>query len=122
MQGSGYILETLKSSLLFNFHTGNAVLDTFVTGIIICVSTYLMTLASKLQDVDFREWFGVMFGRSDGYNEITISGKKMKRLILPSTKKTRKRTRLETRIQLHQINPKKGRILHIIYLRTKIRS
>ena len=77
MQGSGYILETLKSSLLFNFHTGNAVLDTFVTGIIICVSTYLMTLASKLQDVDFREWFGLMFGRSDGYNEITISGKKM---------------------------------------------
>jgi hypothetical protein len=77
MQGSGYILETLKSSLLFNFHTGNAVLDTFVTGIIICVSTYLMTLASKLQDVDFREWFGLMFGQSDGYNEITISGKKM---------------------------------------------
>ena len=77
MQGSGYILETLKSSLLFNFHTGNAVLDTFVTGIIICVSTYLMTLASKLQDVDFREWFGLMFGTSDGYNEITISGKKM---------------------------------------------
>jgi chaperone BCS1 len=36
-----------------------------------------MTLASKLQDVDFREWLGLMFGTSDGYNEITISGKKM---------------------------------------------
>ena len=77
MQGGSYILETLKSSLLFNFHTGNAVMDTFVTGLIICLSTYLMSLASKLQEVDFREWVGFLLGSSDSYNEITIAGKKM---------------------------------------------
>ena len=78
MSSSGtYILETLKSSLLFNFHTGNAVFDTFVTGIIICLSTYLMSLTSKLQEFDFRKWFEYCRGNTDPYNEITISGKKM---------------------------------------------
>ena len=77
MSGSGYILETLKSSLLFNFHTGNAVFDTFITGIIICLSTYLMSLASKIQEFEFREWFGLLMGNAESYNEITISGKKM---------------------------------------------
>jgi len=77
MSGSGYILETLKSSLLFNFHTGNAIFDTFITGIIICLSTYLMSLASKIQEFEFREWFGLLMGNAESYNEITISGKKM---------------------------------------------
>ena len=61
---SSYLLETLKSSLLFNFHTGNAVMDTFVTGLIICLSTYLMSLASKLQEVDFREWITFFLGKA----------------------------------------------------------
>jgi DNA replication protein DnaC len=77
MQSGDYILETLKSSLLFNFHTGNAVFDTFVTGLIICLSTYLMSFVTKLQDFDFKEWFGFLLGNTDPYNEITISGKKM---------------------------------------------
>ena len=77
MSSGTYILETLKSSLLFNFHTGNAVFDTFVTGIIICLSTYLMSLTGKLQEFDFREWFEYLRGNTDAYNEITISGKKM---------------------------------------------
>lgn len=77
MSSGGYILETLKSSLLFNFHTGNAVFDTFVTGFIICISTYLMSVASKLQDIEFKEWFSYLLGNADNYNEIIISGKKM---------------------------------------------
>lgn len=76
MQGGDYIMETLKSSLLFNFHTGNIVLDTFVTGFIICLSTYLMSMASKLQDIDIRGWFSFLF-ESGSFNEITICGKKM---------------------------------------------
>ena len=77
MESGDYILQTLKSSLLFNFHTGNAVFDTFVTGLIICLSTYLMSFAAKLQDFEFREWFTFLLGDTDPYNEITISGKKM---------------------------------------------
>jgi len=76
MQGGDYMLETLKSSLLFSFHTGNVVVDTFVTGFIICVSTYLVSLVSKFQDVDFRGWLNCIFGESHTFNEITISGKK----------------------------------------------
>ena len=77
MEGAGYIRETLKSSLLFNFHTGNAVLDTFVTGFIICLSTYLMSVASKFQEIDIRGWFTILFGGSQSFNEISISGKKI---------------------------------------------
>ena len=77
MQSGGYLLETLKSSLLFNFHTGNVVLDTLVTGIIICFSTYLMSLASKLQEFDVRAWLDFLIFGPSTRNEITISGKKL---------------------------------------------
>ena len=77
MQSGGYLLETLKSSLLFNFHTGNVIFDTLVTGIIICLSTYLMSLASKLQEFDVRAWLDFLFFGTSTSNEITISGKKL---------------------------------------------
>lgn len=71
------ILETLKSSFLFNFRTGNVMIDTMVTGIIIMLSTYFLnifnTLISKLDFSELsRRW---MSGKSQ--SKITISGKKL---------------------------------------------
>ena len=74
MHGGDYVLETLKSSLLFNFHTGNVVLDTFVTGLIICLSTYLMSMVSGLRDIDIQSWLVILFGEPRSTNEIIISG------------------------------------------------
>ena len=72
-------LETLKSSLLFNFRTGNVVVDTLITGFIICMSTYIMNLATKLQNIDYRslfeKWFGKKSDPKPTKNVINISGK-----------------------------------------------
>merc|ERR1712061_333084 len=70
-------LETIKSSFLFNFRTGNVMVDTLVTGIIIMLSTYLLnifnTLISKLDLSELsRKWIS---GKSQ--SKITISGKKL---------------------------------------------
>ena len=56
-------LETLKSSLLFNFRTGNIAIDTLITGLIICLSTYLINLASKIQNIDYHALFVKLFGK-----------------------------------------------------------
>merc|ERR1712061_528488 len=51
------ILETLKSSFLFNFRTGNVMVDTVVTGLIIMFSTYLFNLGSDLcKNLDYKHW------------------------------------------------------------------
>ena len=47
------ILETLKSNFLFNFRTGNVMVDTFVTGIIIMLSTYLLNMSNNLFNFDW---------------------------------------------------------------------
>jgi len=69
-------LETIKSSFLFNFRTGNVMIDTMVTGLIIMLSTYLLnmfnTLISKL---DLSELTKNWSGKS--VSKITISGKKL---------------------------------------------
>jgi len=70
-------LETIKSSFLFNFRTGNVMIDTMVTGLIIMLSTYLLNVFNSLiGKLDFSElanrW---MSGRSQ--SKITISGKKL---------------------------------------------
>jgi len=70
-------LETIKSSFLFNFRTGNVMIDTLVTGLIIMLSTYLLNVFNSLiGKLDFSElanrW---MSGRSQ--SKITISGKKL---------------------------------------------
>ena len=74
-------LETLKSSLLFNFRTGNVLVDTLITGMIICFSTYLMNLASKIQKIDYRGLFEKFFGKEAPpeplKNIINISGKEV---------------------------------------------
>ena len=38
----------IKSSFLFNFQTGNVIVDTFLTGMIIMLSTYLFNLTERL--------------------------------------------------------------------------
>lgn len=72
------IVETLKSSFLFSFRTGNVFIDTLVTGFIICFSTYLMSLVRNLQNINITEilmsWFGPEKPRE---NKIIISGKKI---------------------------------------------
>merc|ERR1711936_618845 len=70
-------LETIKSSFLFNFRTGNVMVDTLVTGLIIMLSTYLLNVFNSLiGKLDLSElanrW---MSGRSQ--SKITISGKKL---------------------------------------------
>merc|ERR1711936_527463 len=70
-------LETIKSSFLFNFRTGNVMIDTMVTGLIIMLSTYLLNVFNSLiGKLDLSElanrW---MSGRSQ--SKITISGKKL---------------------------------------------
>ena len=42
------IIETLKSSFLFNFRTGNVMIDTFVTGLIIMLSTYVFNMFNNV--------------------------------------------------------------------------
>ena len=51
--GGGILQETIKSSFLFSFRTGNVVIDTFITGLVICISTYVMSLFSRLQTLNW---------------------------------------------------------------------
>ena len=70
------ILETLKSSFLFNFRTGNVMVDTFVTGLIIMFSTYLFNLGSDLcKNLDYKHW--LRWYRVKDRAQITISGRKL---------------------------------------------
>ena len=69
------ILETLKSNFLFNFRTGNPMVDTFVTGIIIMLSTYLLNLSNNLFNFDWSSWFGNFSLKKEA--RIVISGRKL---------------------------------------------
>ena len=79
MEGGSLNLETLKSSLLFNFRTGNVAVDTIITGLIICLSTYIINIASKLQNIDyyhiFEKWFGKKPEPEPLKNIINVSGR-----------------------------------------------
>jgi len=68
------ILETLKSNFLFNFRTGNVMVDTVVTGLIIMMSTYLLNLSQQLFSID---WSGWMTKRWKKEARIVISGRKL---------------------------------------------
>ena len=46
-------LEIINSSFLFNFRTGNVIVDTFLTGMIIMLSIYLFNLTLRLVTGDF---------------------------------------------------------------------
>jgi len=71
----GEILETLKSSFLFNFRTGNVIIDTFLTGFIIMISTSLVNYVTKLfNGFDMFYWNRWTVPKK---SKITISGKKL---------------------------------------------
>merc|ERR1711936_395795 len=69
------ILETLKSNFLFNFRTGNVMVDTFVTGIIIMLSTYLLNMSNNLFNFDWNSWFNNLNLKREA--RIVISGRKL---------------------------------------------
>ena len=69
------ILETLKSNFLFNFRTGNVMVDTFVTGIIIMLSTYLLNMSNNLFNFDWSSWFSNLNLKREA--RIVISGRKL---------------------------------------------
>merc|ERR1712038_2211928 len=69
------ILETLKSNFLFNFRTGNVMVDNFVTGLIIMLSTYLLNLSNNLFNFDWSSWFGNWSLTKEA--RIMISGRKL---------------------------------------------
>ena len=69
------ILETMKSSFLFKFRTGNVMLDTMITGFIIMISTYLLNFANQIfNSLDFASWGKWSLKKKA---KITISGKKL---------------------------------------------
>jgi hypothetical protein len=71
-----HIIDTLKSSLLFNFRTGNVLLDTFITGFIIFISTWLISMTSRLREIDITKFMS-WFRSQTNENKIIISGKKL---------------------------------------------
>ena len=65
----------MKSSFLFNFRTGNVMLDTMITGFIIMISTYLLNFANQIfNSLDFSSWGKWSLKKKA---KITISGKKL---------------------------------------------
>ena len=71
------ILETIKTSFLFNFRTGNVLFDTLLTGVIIIFSTYFLNIFNTLINRRnlrelIRKWTS---GKSQ--SKIKISGKKL---------------------------------------------
>lgn len=71
------MVETMKSSFLFSFRTGNLVVDTLITGFIIMCSSYLLTIAQKLTSLDFFALMRWIRYRSSA--SIIITGKKVQR-------------------------------------------
>merc|ERR1712038_625940 len=70
-------LETIKSSFLFNFRTGNVMIDTMVTGVIIMLSTYLLNIFNNLFSKFDMNYFTKMWLSGKSVSKITISGKKL---------------------------------------------
>jgi len=69
------VLETLKSSFLFNFRTGNVMVDTMVTGHIILLSTYILNFFKSLFDKD---WISLLGNWKEAReSKIVISGRKL---------------------------------------------
>ena len=70
----GVILETIKSSFLFNFRTGIVIVDTLITGLVIVVTTHLLNLvtsnSSRLVQI-WQQWLR----RGSSRAKITITGK-----------------------------------------------
>ena len=67
------ITETLKSSFLFAFRTGNIVVDTLLTGIIIMLSTHLLSLANSMFAWDYTTLVTRLWAKQTA--KIVITGK-----------------------------------------------
>ena len=71
------ILETLKSSFMFNFRTGNVMIDTLVTGLVIMLSTYFLNMFNKLwRNLSLSAFFN-KYANVKNQAKIVISGKKL---------------------------------------------
>ena len=68
---SNQLLEMIKSPFFFNFRTGNGIVETFLTVMIIMLSTYLFNLNHQTGDLDLmrlaRFWY--LFKHSDQLQE-----------------------------------------------------
>ena len=71
------LFEMIKSSFLFNFRTGNVMVDTFMTGMVIILSTYLVNLTQRLVTREWDLMRLVRFWSSSKISNIVISGKKV---------------------------------------------
>jgi len=79
--GGGILQETLKSSFLFNFRTGNVVVDTIITGLVIYMTTYLMGAISHFRYIDWKEKICCWLGFNKGVREIVVSSKSGQNII-----------------------------------------
>eukprot|EP00088_Acartia_fossae_P035615 TRINITY_DN3672_c0_g1_i6.p1 TRINITY_DN3672_c0_g1~~TRINITY_DN3672_c0_g1_i6.p1 ORF type:complete len:542 (-),score=211.02 TRINITY_DN3672_c0_g1_i6:97-1722(-) len=68
------ITETIKSSFIYNFRTGNVMLDTILTGLIIMFTTHIVNMLTGLLNTDFRSWYEKFKGNDA---RIIITGKKV---------------------------------------------
>lgn len=71
------MVETLKSSFLFNFRTGNVMIDTFVTGLIIMISTYLFNLSQQIITGSWDLSWLAKWYKKKTKSKIIISGRKL---------------------------------------------
>jgi len=70
------VIEILKSCFLFNFRTGNVMIDTFVTGLIIMLSTYIFNMLNNMSKTwDWKMLFNWYVANSQA--RIVVSGKKL---------------------------------------------
>eukprot|EP00092_Neocalanus_flemingeri_P053794 GFUD01063294.1.p1 GENE.GFUD01063294.1~~GFUD01063294.1.p1 ORF type:complete len:585 (+),score=121.15 GFUD01063294.1:23-1777(+) len=80
-------METVKMQFTHTFRTGNVVIDTLITGLVIMTSTYLMTnLRSFLESLNNQWlWERVLLFMGLRYNKITLNG----RVIREGAKRTK---------------------------------
>ena len=68
------MMETMKSSFIHNFRTGNVVIDTLVTGLIIMMSSYILSLANSLLNLDIMGVFKYFRMKYKSSAKIVITG------------------------------------------------
>jgi len=69
------IMETVKSSFIYNFRTGNVAIDTVVTGLIIMFSSYLLSLINNIVNMDLSSLLNWIKYKNSA--KIVITGKKL---------------------------------------------
>jgi len=72
---SNSIMETIKSSFIYNFRTGNVAVDTVVTGLIIMFSSYLLSFVNSILNMDLSSLLNWIKYKNSA--KIVITGKKL---------------------------------------------